>query len=226
MSDSPKAPVAAHWDQWWSSVALSPAPEVATWAAIHPLLTRCRTADDILPHVADDSVAVFLLRAAQAGSQLAGGIVVQAMIPRLIRLAARDRRATFDDYLGEAWLVVAKFPTARANAVLTNLALDTLKQVSRQRARTLREVPTDAVPDSPATSNDAMPSSAELIDLAVRRGLVRPANVAPLRAVYQRGLSGAEAAKELGMSHDMLRYRCSQAIKSMRAASQELVDAC
>lgn len=214
----------SQWDAWWHWVRDAESPDVFAVADCHPLLAGCRTPADLALKAGTDAGLLALVAAAQDGAQLAGRVVIQVMLPRLISLAARDPRATIEDYLGEAWLVVMGFPLARNRAVLTNLCLDVLKKLSRARARTAREHPTRTPPEPPA-SPATEPGAAELLDLAGARGLVSRANIEVLRSVYAEGLSGKDAAARHGISHDMVRYRCSSALRHLRARRGELLAA-
>ena len=52
------------------------------------------------------------------GDQLAGRVVLQALIGRMVRMAQRDPRAGIDDYLARLWCVINSYPliaTSRAD---------------------------------------------------------------------------------------------------------------
>ncbi|MDR0436405.1 MAG: hypothetical protein LBH11_06570 [Propionibacteriaceae bacterium] len=175
----------------------------------------------------DDTAALELVARAQAGDRAAGELVLAALGPRLAWQCRRDPFHTLADYQAAAWERIMRHPIARRrNSVLINIALDALKILSRERAATLREIPVAEVPE-PRHSNrvgqDELPFAGQIIDLAARRRLVPAASIPVLRSVYTKGLSSVAAAKLHGMTPEMVRYRCSAAIKVLRKHREELL---
>ena len=108
----------------------------ARWAAAEPALAGCRSPADVLDRVAGspDVVLGRLLAEVAAGDVLAGRVVLQALLPKVVLMASVDPVADVDDYLTALWCEVAVYPLARRPAsVAANLVLDTLKAVRRQR---------------------------------------------------------------------------------------------
>jgi len=180
----------------------------------------------------DDEVTVGLIRLCQCGEQLAGRVVVQAMLPSLWAISQRDPAHDFADYVGAAWIRVKTFPVdRRPHAVLTNLSLDCLKTLSRQSVRERQEVSTshlegDLAWCSTAWSTDETTKYVEeLLTLAARHKLVSAICVGVLQSVYRDGLTGREAALRHSISHDMVRYYCSSAIRVLRNHRLELIEA-
>lgn len=170
----------------------------------------------------DDQVCCLLVVLAQSGDQLAGRVVLQALLPQLTGLARRDARRTLDDYVAAGWLKLMCFPIAtRRRAVLTNLALDTLKSLTR--AEPNREFPTAQLPE--VETAPAELSVRRLISASRQLHLVSDQTAAVLTSVYADGLSGREAALRHQMSETTLRYRCSSATKKLRANAELLVSA-
>ena len=185
----------------------------------------------------DDSVTAALIRLARAGEQLAGRVILQSILPKLMSISRRDYRHSFDDYLSYAWETIVCFPIDDRNqALLVNLSLDCLKKLSRASASALREVPsiwlsqpeTD-VSSQPMWYQDQASTSKSTVDALLAwvdgAGLVPKASLAAIRSVYSDGLSSREAALVHGSNPEMVRYRCSSAIKKLRAHRQELIAA-
>ena len=62
------------------------------------------------------------------GDQLAGRVVLQAVIGRMVRMAQRDPRAGIDDYLAQLWCAISSYPLQRRPVrIAANLSMDTLK---------------------------------------------------------------------------------------------------
>ena len=187
-----------------------------------------------------DDVAAALVRLAQTGDNLAGRVIVQAMAPRLARIARRDPNHDLAEYVGAAWLVMMGFPIdQRQGAVLVNLSLDALKRLSRDASRRRREYDTAWLsdPSAPAPSptirqlwpNDNRPDDVSayidaLLELAARDGVGSAIAIDVLRSVYRDGLTGREAAARHGISAAMVRYYCSHTVRTLRAHRQLFLD--
>ncbi|MCL2464866.1 MAG: hypothetical protein FWF28_07330 [Micrococcales bacterium] len=169
----------------------------------------------------DDDVASALVRLAQAGDQLAGRVMIQAMLPKLWAMSRRDPWHDFGDYVAAAWIRVMTFhAAARHHALLVNLCLDCLKQLSRQGAHDRRFPLSAPVCDSP----DSAGYINQMVMLAVDYGMVSPRCGDVLHSVYCDGLTGREAAERHDISSEMVRYYCSSAIKTLRARRTELLE--
>ena len=99
-------------------------------------LRPCRSLDDVLSaaRLNSDPVLAALLTEVSIGDQLAGRVVLQALIGRMVRMAQRDPRASIDDYLAWLWCVINSYPLQRRPVrIAANLSMDTLKAVSRER---------------------------------------------------------------------------------------------
>jgi DNA-directed RNA polymerase specialized sigma24 family protein len=211
-------------DQDWYAVVRYH-PEVPVWWAVAGVPTG--PPDEVVANVwQDDTTAVMLLQLAQDKDELAARLLLQAMARRLAWFAGRSSRHELAEFVSAAWERIATYPAASRNSnVLTNLTMDCLKSVSRAGAKGARELSVEQPPEPPEPAGDGFPCAAEIIDLAERRALVPTASIAVLRSVYSQGLSGAQAAELHGMSPEMVRYRCSSAIKKLRNYRQELLEA-
>ena len=221
----------ARLDDEWGNLCQQPGWQApASWAAFLPnlALPPVTLLDDLLLLVRepDDDVTAGLIHLAQDGDQLAGRIVLQAMLPRLWSLCRRDPYHDMTDYVGAAWLRLMSFPIGRRpQAVVVNLSLDCLRSLSREAAHHRREQPFQASWDSqPMTPDPVADYIDALLDTAARHNLSSPKAIAILRSVYRDGLSGRDAATRHGVSYDMVRYHCSHSIRALRAHRAELLD--
>ena len=199
----------------WLDLQFTPVP--SSWC----LPTRVGTLGDAFARVPHDPDAVLLalLTAQAAGDDLAGRVVVQAMVPKLVRMAVRDDGATFDDYLAALWVRVATYPVhRRPQRVAANLALDTLKTVKGTRTHPPRALPAVVVPDPLADAT-------VVLDAGVRLGAIDGLTRKTLEAVYVEGRTSRAAGDVLGMSADTVRWRCSKGVRALRAVAGDLLDA-
>lgn len=201
----------------WLDLQFTPAP--ARWHALIPGAAE-DTFGSVLARVPTDpdGVLLALLRLQQEGDRLAGRVVVQAMVPKLVLMAVRDPEASFDDYLAALWLRVATYPIARRpRRVAANLALDSLKSVKANRPRALRDLPAVVVPDP-------MADATTVLDAGVRLGVIDGLTRRTLEAVYVDGRTSRDVGDVLGMSADTVRWRCSKGVRALRAVAPELTD--
>ncbi len=176
-----------------------------------------RTAGEVWSEVrgAPDATLLVLLTMAQAGEQLAGRTIVQALLGKLIRLAVLDQRVALDDLLACLWVRIATYPiTRRPTSVAANLVLDARKDVLAEQ-RALR-----AVPGCPATDPDL--SAVEVLDAAVSLGLIDQRSREILISVYGDGLGSAAAAGRHGTTATAIRWRCSRDVRRLATRSKDL----
>ncbi len=196
------------------------------WAAGPSLLTGCTDPADVLRRVAKDPDAVLghLLAEAVAGDRLAARVVLQALLPKVVRMASVDPAAGVDEYLTAMWCEIVSYPLARRPAsVAANLALDTLKAVRRERhpavdvvtAPHLVVLAVDRRPERVVGSSSPSggPGVVEVLASARHHRLVDVATADLLHSVYAEGLSGASAARRHGLSPGAVRVRCSRAVQ-------------
>lgn len=197
----------------WARLAPTPPPVDASWA---PCLTRLPDLGAVLDAVRarPDEVLGALLAAATAGDQLAGRVIVQAMLGKLVRLTASDPEGDLGDHLLALWEVLCAYPlAARPTSVAANLALDTLKRVRRLRRPEEEVVDCEAVPRVVAAPWRASASVDAVLDAAVRLGLLDAPGRALLEEVYLDQPGPRPAAT---------RQRCSRLLRSLRAHAPEL----
>lgn len=182
----------------------------------------------------DDDALVVLLTMAQGGDEEAGERVLSAMAFRLAGMARASTQTPFPHFVSAAWFVIAGFNLARRHKVLTNLTMDCLKQVTRDRVARwdIRTIPNPDPDlwDLPATARGhggrlEHGEARAVLDEASDRRLIDSRTRAILDAVYLEGLTGRETAARLGGSVDSVRYRCSRALKVLRDHQDELATA-
>lgn len=195
------------------------------------LLARLTSPERGAESSTEDEPLLHLLARAQSGDTRAGEAVLASMAFSLAAMARRSLQTPLDQFVSAAWFVIAGFNLSRRDKVLTNLVLDTLKQVTRDRVSRWdeRTVPLPETPTWPtAVDSRGRPERGEA--LAVLRtardlDLIDERTRDALDAVYVQGLSGKEAAARLRDSPHMVRYRCSRGLRRLRAHQDQLVDA-
>jgi hypothetical protein len=230
-------------DRDWYELVRDHRTAVADWADRHEALARCRSLDDVLSvaRLNSDPVLAALLAEVSVGDQLAGRVVLQALIGRLVRMAQRDRRARIDDYLAHLWCVIGSYPLQRRPLrIAANLSMDTLKAVSQER-RWLARGGVTLLPSSESleellepTGLDGSPyDSPPPVDIEVRQvleasrrlQLIDDSDAALLRSIYADGMSGSQAAGHLHTTAGTVRVRCSKVVRHLAAHAVELADA-
>lgn len=177
------------------------------------------------PPLGDDETLLALVGAAQQGDHEAGERVLASMAFPLAAMARRSQQTTLAQFVSAAWLVVESYNLQRRHRVLTNLVLDALKQVTRDRVmrwdERLRPTPVGEEWPQPVDRPERGRAVA-VIDSARELRLIDDPTHAVLGAVYVAGMSGREAAEATGTSHDMVRYRCSRALRLLRQHQRTL----
>ncbi|WP_168207310.1 RNA polymerase sigma factor [Microlunatus elymi] len=214
-------------------------------------MAGCRTAADVLTAIRDNPDAVLAalivihqqdtadlgagVRRRSPGGELAGRIVLQTMLGKLVTMARRDHRHRIEDYVGQLWARIGSYPLVhRPRRIAANLALDTLKQVTRDASTasgsiatlplSARELElagfgrsgTEEVTDLNARRVLRAAAELELIDEATRNLLL---------SVYVEVLSSAEAGRRFGLTAETVRFRCSRAIRKLAAHAAVIAEA-
>lgn len=230
-------------DREWCELVRDHREIAARWADQHDALAPCRTLDDVLSaaRLNSDPVLAALLAEVSIGDQVAGRVVLQALIGRMVRMAQRDPRSSVDDYLALLWCVINNYPLQRRPVrIAANLSLDTLKAVSREHrwlgfgdvslwpsSESLEALLSPAGPDG--TPDDSpLPVDVEA-DEALEAGrqlrLIDDSTSALLRSVYVDGMTSTQSARRFHTSAGMIRVRCSKAVRRLAAHAVELADA-
>lgn len=205
-------------------------PVVAAWARRHPALADCQELPDTLAAIRADPDPVLraLLEEVAAGSSLAGRVVLQAFLPKLISMAAPDpSTGALDDYLSAFWLRTRDYPLQRRpDRIPANLVLDTLKTVRSERHKHLVLVDPLRVEQWGSVHEPARrPDARGLLRTAMDRGLIDPHIHGVLACIYTDGLTPDEAAARYRVSTTTIQRRCRRGIKSLAAHAGELAHA-
>lgn len=190
----------------WAELQLLPAP--VEWGA--PAITIA----DVLAGIAHDPDARLgaLLRCHAAGDALAGRVVLQAMLGKLVRLAARDPRHGVGEYVTECWLRLAGYPLrGRPRRIAANLAMDVRRAVWASDERR----PSIDVMHLADRSLPARLDVSRVVRAATRLGLIDRDAGACLYAVYGLGLRSHEAAEHLRISPALVRWRNARSIRRL-----------
>ena len=229
-------------DHEWQELDRRHPGVVSRWAGRHDVLAASCSFDDVLSsaRVHSDPVLAALLAEVSLGDQLAGRVVLQALVGRMVRMAQRDRRASIDDYLARLWCAIGSYPLERRpERIAANLSLDTLKAVSREH-RWMGRGDVTLSPSSesleqllpPARLDGSLYDSPQPVDIEARRvleagsllGLLDDSTVALLRSVYVDGMTCTEAARRFHTSAGVVRVRCSKVVRELATHSVELAD--
>jgi len=259
------ADLASHWlrdslpsrlNVEWRALCDAPATAavVGGWTSGRPTLAGLDTLDGVLRRITEgkpvdrDGVLLAMLELARDGDRLASRVVLQAMLPKAVRIAMSvvrrpdvlgDREEAQARAVAALWQAIATYPlAARPGRVTANLALDTLAVVQRGHTGSSHFNP--IFPEQPfadlhvlgeAGHHDvgpddlAGPADAELLILlawAVRAGVLDVDQARLLVRVYARdGHSAGNQviAAELGISGPALRQRCSRLARRLGRAA-------
>lgn len=241
-------------------VTLHELPSTATtlrgWGRLEPVLAGHERpgglvdAIDAAPPAHEDALLLALLRLTQDGHQLAGRIIVHAMLPKIAHMATRtattgtseawaeDRRHRA---VAELWAVIATYPLQRRpHKVAGNLALNTLHRLTARRPSAGTEIPTDPLnlPTVAIADADRAPGGlnadadlAQLLIWATRHGIITGEDARLLTLVYSpddtvAGPRSDAAARRLGLTPAAVRQRCARTRRRLAdAVRAELSDA-
>jgi DNA-directed RNA polymerase specialized sigma24 family protein len=230
-------------DREWSELVRTDRGTAKRWADRHPALAPYRSLEDILSIATlhSDDVLAALLIEVSVGDHLAGRVILQALVGRMVRMARRDPRSSVDDYLARLWCVINSYPLSRRPVrIAANLSLDTLKAVSQDH-RWFGRGEVTLVPSTelleellePACLDGSPWDAPTPVDLEVRRvleagsvlHLIDDSDAALLCSIYAEGVSGDRAARRFHTSVGTIRVRCSYAVRQLAAHAVELADA-
>jgi DNA-directed RNA polymerase specialized sigma24 family protein len=216
---------------------------VRRWSQRQAALAACDSLDDVLSAVQLNSDATLraLITEVSNGEMLAGRIVLQSMLGRLVRMAQRDRQAGIDDYIAALWCVARTYPlAARPVRIAANLSMDAFKAVYRERHWPGQGVVTPwpphrftdeavcygaACPGRLPDSDEPSATAMGVLDAGCRLRLIDEPTRRLLHSVYVDGLSTAEAARRHLTSPGSVRVRSSKAVKRLAAHAAQLAEA-
>lgn len=201
-------------NQEWLELSGTEHPPAA-WQGSEPTLSGAEGLDGVLELIrrTPDEVLAALLRLGAAGDGLAHRVILQAMLGMAVR-ACRGRPEILPDAVAELWLAIAEYPLAtRPRSIAANLAWTVRRHLCAASAPL--PMPEAAEPaedvDGPATLAEAR-----------RLGLIDELTHRTLWTVYVAGLTSAQAATVLGCTPDLVRWRCSRALRRLSAHAELL----
>jgi DNA-directed RNA polymerase specialized sigma24 family protein len=223
----------------WDELVYRHRGSMPCWSQCHEALVGFESLDDLLAAAEGqpDAILGALLTEVSMGDQLAGRVVLQALLGRIVRMARRDPSAGVDDYVAALWCQIQTYPLAsRPVRIAANLSMDTLKAVHAERRWLRRGEVTPWPPEVfweeqhggavlwARGSDPEPPLSAALVLRAGRdRALIDDSTHALLVSVYVHELSGVEAAERHRMSPGSVRVRCSRAVRRLAEHAPELL---
>ena len=182
--------------------------ETADWLPLAPLL------DDVLRSIRSnpDEVLRGLIVACQGGHPLAGRVIIQALLPKLILMSRSFPYPAVDHLLSALWIRVVRYPLVqRPTSIAANLVLDTRKDALAEcRVRII----TSPVPEEPS---DEEVTAQYIISTARALQLATPESLSIIEKVYIEGLPSAQVAELYSMTPEAVRRRCSDTVKRLRA---------
>jgi hypothetical protein len=217
------------------------------WDRTEPSLTGYTRPADVVdaidqasPDDKDDLLAS-LVRLFQAGHQLAGRVLLQAMLPKLARLASQMVPRSSDTIrledrqhivIAEFWQVLSTYPIRRRpRTVAGGLTLDTLHRITGTRSGPA-DIPVAPADLDAARSREPTPTVADgpdqtdldhVLSWAVEQKVIAAETARLLRTVYldddgRRNCGFDTAAAQWGLSPTAVRQRCSRAVRALTTA--------
>ena len=234
-SGRPRGAIVEALNRDWDELVDRHRGSVRGWSRRHGALAECRSLADVLlaARGQPDAVLGALLTEVSTGDQLAARVVLQALLGRVVRMAARNSTAGLDDYVSALWCRILTYPLARRpTRIAANLSMDALKTVSSER-RWLRDG--EVTPWPPEVfwqechellfgppEPDGVEAS-EVLRVGRDRGVIDGPAHALLLSVYVDELTGFEAAERHWTSAESVRVRCSRAVRRLAAHRDELL---
>jgi hypothetical protein len=235
---------AADWDRWRSSPAAASA--VARWRAVHGCLAGFRDVEEVLagcgrdrsvPDAVADARLAALVAEARAGDRAAARLVLERVMPGLVRAASRQARVwrlsfgqVLDDLAAAAWVQIVRYPLARrpvkvAVNILRDAQYDLFGYVPATVRATVPAAP-ETLPVGPAGLSGAPvdadePAAVELLEVlasAVRAGLPQE-DGRLLAELLVFGLTPEHLGARDGLSPRTVRWRRRAAIGRLCALS-------
>ena len=194
----------------WSELVHSVGAPPQTWQAFDAL-RGAGDLDQLLERARQRPDAIFtaLLTLGADGDRLAWRVVFQAMLPKAVRLS-RGSEDRLTEAVSELWVAIAEYPLARRpRSIAANLAWTLQRRLSP---------PPVVVMPTPSPGPDAD----HTLSQARALGLLDAEHHRTLWLVYVLGLTSAAAAAQLGISAELVRYRCSRSVRRLAGQAELL----
>lgn len=227
----------ARLDREWTGLEASPAARraLARWAEAEPALAGFATLGEVLAGRDADRAGANAILSALArlasGDELAARTLLQALLPGIVVVAAREPlagdRGCVAQLASLAWTRIRTYPTSRRGSVAANVLKDVRKMYLADRAIGASAEPLDADDRSGPT----VPSAEELaiqrtcvagVYTAHRDGVIGDVAMQLIVRTRVDGVSIAEAAAELGAGIEWstcVRWRAERRLQALLAAA-------
>ena len=238
-----KYPVVDALNRDWSVLADRHRGLVARWALRDEAFIDCVSLDDVLfaVQLRPDAVLRALLTEVSKGDELAGRVVLQAMIGRMVRMAIRDPKASIDEYISALWCQIQNYPLAsRPNRVAANLSMDTFKSLRREQRWLLHyeilQWPPQMFVDELGSGTEATwnldgteakddVSARDILQAGCRHNLIDSETQILLENIYLEGLDPRAVSRRYRSTPGAVRVRCSRAVRKLADHARDLVEA-
>ncbi|GAB3624749.1 hypothetical protein GCM10027418_28340 [Mariniluteicoccus endophyticus] len=192
----------------WERLTVTLVPTVCGWSRRHDALAGCVTGDDVLAALSRSSDATLraLLAEDRAGCPHAARVVLQGLLGRITAAAHADGRAPVDDYVAQLWLEIRAAEHVR-RGIAAALVRRAVAAVANQH-------------DGPPPADGPAP-----VDLRAHRvlraarelGLIDDETLVLLAGVYAEGRTSHEVAAARAVTPEVVRRRCSRAVRHLAA---------
>jgi hypothetical protein len=222
----------------WTRLGENSDAAVRGWASRHPALLSCRTLPDVLTAIRADPDSAFaaLLTEAAGGDALAGRVVLQAMLGKVVRLAQTHPGVEVEEFVSALWCRIQTYPLARRPVrIAANLALDSRKDALAASRKHRREQAVGSLSepgwesllarrhdDRSDHEDDASQAALRVLKAARAVGLLDESTSLVLQTVYLDGASSQSAAVRHDTTAAMVRYRCSAALRRLSRHAEQL----
>jgi len=197
----PHRNIVAQLNAEWDEIRREP----ATWITGSPSL------GDVLQSIRfnPDRVLIQLITASQSQYYLAGRVIIQALLPKLILLSHTFPYPGVDTLISGLWIRISTYPVdRRLSGVAANLILDTRKDVLSE-TRSAPDLRLVVNPDAGMTADHVL-STARTLNLAT------PESLAIVEKVYVDQVPRHEVAQIYDLSAAAVRRRCSDTVRRLR----------
>lgn len=216
-------------DREWAALTCSPQARRALirWSRTHSALAGLCDLDAVLERRRDPAAAndvLVALAGLAPGDELAARVLLQAMIPGLVRLAQTagyDDPAAIDEMVSLAWERIRTYPTTRCGSVAANILWDTRKRYRRHRLiEAPKSIPLDTDTAEPVEGSAEATVLGRValdeLDAACREGVISAEALALIVRTRLDGEPLADLAVEEAVSVHRLAQRRWRAERRLR----------
>ena len=207
--------------------------DVSSWACVLPEIQSARTAQDLLTAVSQrpNEVIPVLIRQCQDGTELAGRVVLQALLSKMILMAssgqARGNPDSIGDMVATMWLLIRTFPLESSTSTTWagRLTLDCLKRTHAHWAQdTSPAIPTTVAMQlaAPDVAEPEVVPARDVITLASAQGWLDATEEAVMTRLFCDELTVQETTQNLALSRATMFRKRRAALDSLRDHADDL----